>query len=38
MKKLKSTLLDQINYPADLRKIPVAQLPRICDELRSFYY
>lgn len=29
-------LLDQINYPADLRKIGKDQLPQVCDELRQF--
>jgi 1-deoxy-D-xylulose-5-phosphate synthase len=29
-------LLDQITYPADLRKFSREQLPRICDELRQF--
>ncbi|MBN1791923.1 MAG: 1-deoxy-D-xylulose-5-phosphate synthase [Bacteroidales bacterium] len=29
-------LLDQINYPADLRKIDKDQLPQVCDELRQF--
>ena len=36
MKKLKLTLLDRINYPSDLRKMQIAQLPQICEELRSF--
>ncbi len=29
-------MLDQINYPADLRKIDRDQLPQVCDELRQF--
>lgn len=29
-------LLSQIDSPADLRKLPVAQLPQVCSELRSF--
>ena len=29
-------LLDQINYPADLRKLNKEQLPQVCDELRQF--
>jgi len=36
MKKLKLTLLDRINYPSDLRKMRTAQLPQVCEELRSF--
>mgnify|MGYP003459639317 CR=1 FL=1 len=26
--------LPNINSPADLRKLPVADLPKVCDELR----
>lgn len=29
-------LLDSINSPADLRKLSVAQLPQVCDEIRQF--
>src|SRR4030042_7078042 len=29
-------LLDQITYPADLRKLGREQLPQICNELRQF--
>ena len=29
-------LLDTIQYPADLRKLPLEQLPQVCDELRTF--
>ncbi|MCM1032943.1 MAG: 1-deoxy-D-xylulose-5-phosphate synthase [Odoribacter sp.] len=29
-------LLDNINSPADLRKLPVEDLPQICDEIRQF--
>jgi 1-deoxy-D-xylulose-5-phosphate synthase len=29
-------LLDQITYPADLRKLDREQLPQVCDELRQF--
>jgi 1-deoxy-D-xylulose-5-phosphate synthase len=29
-------LLDQINYPADLRKLEKDQLPQVCEELRQF--
>lgn len=28
-------LLSQINYPEDLRKLPVERLPEVCDELRQ---
>ncbi|MCD8318748.1 MAG: 1-deoxy-D-xylulose-5-phosphate synthase [Paraprevotella sp.] len=27
-------LLSQINYPADLRRLPLEKLPQVCDELR----
>ena len=29
-------LLETINYPADLRKLSLNQLPQVCDELRKF--
>jgi 1-deoxy-D-xylulose-5-phosphate synthase len=29
-------LLDQITFPADLRKLSSEQLPQVCDELRQF--
>jgi 1-deoxy-D-xylulose-5-phosphate synthase len=29
-------ILEQINYPADLRKLEREQLPKLCDELRQF--
>lgn len=29
------TLLPKINYPADLRKLPLEKLPKVCDELRK---
>ena len=29
-------LLDQINYPEDLRKLPANQLKAVCDELRQY--
>lgn len=29
-------LLKQINYPADLRKLPVEKLPEVCAEIRRF--
>ena len=28
-------LLEQINDPEDLRKIPIKQLPQVCKELRN---
>ncbi len=28
-------LLNQIDYPEDLRKLSIDQLPQICDELRQ---
>ncbi len=30
------SLLEKINSPADLRRLPVDQLPQVCSELRSF--
>ncbi|MGY0036018.1 1-deoxy-D-xylulose-5-phosphate synthase [Pedobacter sp. NJ-S-72] len=36
MKNIEFPLLDQINFPADLRKINLAQLPQLCEELRAF--
>jgi 1-deoxy-D-xylulose-5-phosphate synthase len=32
----RTTLLDRIDDPADLRRLPPAQLPRVADELRAF--
>ena len=29
-------LLDTIQYPADLRQLPLEQLPKVCEELRTF--
>ena len=29
-------LLSTINYPEDLRKLPLEKLPQVCDELRAF--
>ena len=29
-------LLDNIQYPADLRRLPLEQLPQVCEELRTF--
>ena len=34
MDKEKFRLLANIKYPADLRRLPVEQLPEVCDELR----
>lgn len=31
-----SNLLESINSPADLRKLSVNQLPKLCDEIRTF--
>jgi len=36
MKKSQLPLLDQIHFPADLRKIRPSQLPQLCEELRAF--
>ncbi|MBB6501255.1 1-deoxy-D-xylulose-5-phosphate synthase [Pedobacter cryoconitis] len=36
MKNIEFPLLDQINFPADLRKINLTQLPQLCEELRAF--
>lgn len=30
------SLLDSIDSPSDLRKLPVEQLPQVCEEIRSF--
>lgn len=30
------TLLDRINYPAELRNIPLEKLPQICKEVRNY--
>lgn len=29
------SLLDNLNYPTDLRKLPIKQLPQVCEELRE---
>lgn len=29
-------ILEQIGYPADLRKLPIEQLPQVCEALRQF--
>ncbi|MDP4201716.1 MAG: 1-deoxy-D-xylulose-5-phosphate synthase [Bacteroidota bacterium] len=36
MSKNTYTLLDTINTPDDLKKIPITELPKVCEELRSF--
>ncbi len=36
MADLKNNLLENIDYPDDLRKLKEAQLPQVCDELRDF--
>ena len=36
MENGKISLLDRIDSPADLRKLPLEQLPEVCAELRSF--
>lgn len=36
MVKVKEKLLDKINSPADLKKLPTEKLPEVCDELREF--
>lgn len=36
VKKEPQTLLDKIQYPKDLRKLPLEQLPQLCNELRQF--
>ena len=35
-KENKYPLLESIEYPADLRKLPEKQLPKLCEELRGF--
>ena len=30
------SLLDNINSPSDLKKLPVERLPELCEELRRF--
>jgi len=32
----KDSLLNNIEYPSDLKKLKVEQLPQVCDELRAF--
>ena len=36
MSENKYTLLTNINYPSDIKKLNVNQLPQLCDELRHF--
>ena len=36
MADLKNNLLENIDYPDDLRKLKEAQLPQVCAELREF--
>jgi 1-deoxy-D-xylulose-5-phosphate synthase len=36
MVKVKEKLLDKINSPADLKKLPLENLPEVCRELREF--
>ena len=36
MTENKYTLLTNINYPSDIKKLNVNQLPQLCDELRHF--
>ena len=35
MDKKEFTLLNKIQYPEDLRKLPVDELPQVCEELRE---
>ena len=34
VEKTEFTLLNKIQYPEDLRKLTVDELPQLCDELR----
>ncbi len=34
--EMKESLLNNIEYPSDLKKLKVEQLPQVCDELRAF--
>ncbi len=36
MENEKTNILERIDSPADLRKLPLEQLPEVCSELRSF--
>ena len=36
MTENKYTLLTNINYPSDIKKLNINQLPQLCDELRHF--
>jgi 1-deoxy-D-xylulose-5-phosphate synthase len=35
MDKEKFSLLNQIKYPSDLRRLSIGQLPEVCRELRE---
>ncbi|MCX6761537.1 MAG: 1-deoxy-D-xylulose-5-phosphate synthase [Candidatus Moranbacteria bacterium] len=35
-KKKTKKLLDAVNFPSDLRKLPKEKLPKFCEEMRSF--
>ena len=34
--EMKESLLNNIEYPSDLKKLKVEQLPQVCEELRAF--
>lgn len=36
MKKKLRSLLDRVEFPADLRKLPKEKLPALCEEIRAF--
>ena len=36
MEKVKDNLLNKIEFPSDLRKLKIEDLPQVCDELRQF--
>lgn len=36
MEEKLTNILEQIGYPADLRKLPIEQLPDVCEALRQF--
>ncbi len=36
MKKKTRKLLDAVNFPRDLKRIPKEKLPKLCEEIRSF--
>ena len=35
-KEASKNILNTIQYPADLRRLKLNQLPQLCDELRQF--